>query len=144
MHALNNAIGEQFLEEEDMHQACNVYLQETLMEGLEEFRADHEAEDGWYSEAVMTTFLRVKRNIYTMNVNSPLQPQEKDLVQIFAEDVLGFLVNQPGVHWLAFRVIDGAIWQLDSMETPRIMSFQEVLAYVRRYPHAFLIQLLPS
>ena len=52
------------------------------MEGWEEFRADHEAADGWYSEAVMTTALRVKENIYTMNVNNPLQPTEKDLLRM--------------------------------------------------------------
>ena len=31
-----------------MHRACNVYLQEALMEGFQESRHDHGAADGWY------------------------------------------------------------------------------------------------
>ena len=90
----------------------------------------------------MTMALRVKGNMYAMDVNNPLQPTEESLLRVFAENVQGFLVNQPGVHWVAFRVIDGVIWLLDSTKPPESFTFQQLLAYVHYYPHAFLLQAL--
>ena len=92
----------------------------------------------------MTMALRVKGNVYVMNVDNPLQPTEENLLRVFADNVQGFLVNKPGVHWVAFRVIEGVIWRLDSTKAPEPFTFQQLLAYVHCYPHAFLLQVLTS
>ena len=93
LHALNNALGFPLLNHIDMSHACNVYLAEMQMEGSPELRNMHENEHGWYSEAVMATALRVKGNLYKLDVDKPLQPVQDEMHEIYADDVIGIVAT---------------------------------------------------
>ena len=110
------------------------------MEGSSESREDHECAAGWYSEAVMAAALRVKQNIYKMDLDKPLQPEEDNLQRIYDDDVVGIVVNKSQLHWVAFKVVEQHIWLLDSQLAPRSTTFQAFLEYVRFYRNAFLIR----
>ena len=142
LHALNNALGFAFLTAQDMTYACDVLLQEREWDGSPERREDHECAAGWYSEAVMTQALRCKRNIYKMDVDAPLKPEEEEnLERIYESDVIGVVVNVNQVHWVAFKVDEQRqIWSLDSTEFPTRKTFKAFMEYVKEYTNAFLIR----
>ena len=82
-------------------------------------RDDHEIPgSGWYSEAVMATALRAEGNIYSVYVNDPVRHSTDNPTRIFAPDTAGVVVNRAGVHWFAYKHVDGAIWCLDSVREP--------------------------
>ena len=144
-HALNNAIGHEFLTEENMNDACQTFLQEMHFEGAPEHLADHQNEDGWYSEAVMAKALQAKQNIFVMDLDHPLRADGDDLLaRAYAPDVMGIVVNHPGVHWVALRIINNIWWLLDSQRQPRHLSLTDAQSYIRRYRNAFLIRALPD
>ena len=142
LHALNNAIGFDFLTTEDMTTACDVFLDEMAMELSPEERCDHELPTGWYSEAVMAQALRVKDNIYRLNLDDPVQPAEEQVMRIFGDNVLGMTVNVEQRHWVAVRIADGRLWLLDSEQAPVQLSVLQLLDYVATYRHAFLVELI--
>ena len=119
LHALNNALGMDFLSVEDMRNACASYLAETAFEGNPEPRHMHANENGWYSEAVMTFALRQKNNLFVLDVDNPVQPEGDDPMRIYEDDVLGIVINKDQNHWMSFRVEAGQIWHLDSIHHPR-------------------------
>ena len=112
------------------------------LEGCTENRADHESPTGWYSEAVMAQALRVKQNLYKLDLDNPLQPRQEDLLRIFEDDVMGVVVNKSQVHWFALKVLDQQIWLLDSVHDPRTLTFQSFLKCVQEPEHrnAFLVR----
>ena len=130
---MNNALGLDFLSAQDMTQACDIYLEEMEFEGSMENRSDHETETGWYSEAVMAQALRVKLNIYKLDLDNPLQPKKKDLMRIFEDDVIGVVVNKSQEHWYAIKMLGQQIWLLGSTERPKTMTFQTFLACIREH-----------
>ena len=142
LHALNNALGFDFLGAEDMSRACDVLLAELAHEGNPEPRDQHELPSGWYSEAVMATALRVKDNLYQFNVDAPLLGNDDDMMRIFTDYVRGVVVNLQQQHWVAVRVVAGDIWLLDSLTAPRLLTFDDLVRFVRTYRHAFLVETL--
>ena len=140
LHALNNAVGFEFLTAADMSEACTVLLHELAMEDNPERRDDHELLTGWYSEAAMAQAFRVKQNIYRLDLDDPVQPNEGHLHRLYTEDVLGLVVNKDQEHWVAVRIVDEQIWLLDSLCTPQAITFDELLNFVRAYRHAFLVK----
>ena len=139
MHALNNAIGFALLEEPDMLHACEVYLRECEFEGSAEHRADHIAPGGWYSEAVLATVLRTKHNMFTLDVNNPVQATEASSARLFSESTAGLVINHPHTHWVAIRFWRGCIWLLNSTGTPQHMSHDDYLAYIAEFPGSFAV-----
>ena len=144
MHALNNAIGESVLTPALMPRACGVFLFEMEVEGNPEQRRDHEIPaSGWYSEAVLATVLRVHANIYSLDLDNPIQPQQPSALRIFAPDTLGVVVNRGNVHWFAYKSINGEIWVLDSMKDPHTVTFDGYKDALRTYTGAFAVVRLP-
>ena len=124
-----------------MTEACTIHLWEMEFELSTERREDHESATGWYSEAVMATALQVKDNIYMLDLNNPLKPNdEDDLHRIYGPDVMGVVVNKFQTHWYAFKVVNERIWLLDSTEEPRIVTFQEFLECIEEHENAFLVR----
>ena len=104
MHALNNVLGMEVLDAEQMSEACDSFLWENHFEGGSEVREDHETPGtGFYSEAVMTYALRRTR-IWKMDVDRPVLPDDNDEAhRIDADDVMGVIINQRQRHWIAVR-----------------------------------------
>ena len=140
LHALNNALGMDFLSVEDMRNSCVAYLAETAFEGNPEPMHMHANENGWYSEAVMTFALRQKQNLFVMDVDNPVQPEGDGPMRIYTPGVLGIVINQNQNHWMSFRVEDGQIWSLDSMAHPQRVDYQDYVATLRQYRHAFAVR----
>ncbi len=140
LHALNNALGFDLLDPCDMSHACDVFLAEMAMEGSPELRHNHENKRGWYSEAVMAQALRVKNNLYMLDLDNPLRPNQDSMMRIFAEDVRGIVVNLDQRHWVAFRILDGNIWFLNSQGAPELKSFEQLCNYITEFRHAFLLR----
>ena len=61
-------------------------------------------------------------------------------MRIFEDSVMGVVVNKSQEHWYAFKMLEQQIWHLDSQETPRDVTFQEFLEYVRKDRNAFLVR----
>ena len=144
MHALNNALGMDFVSHEDMTAACDNYLREAKFEGMRERRSMHEHPGvGWYSEAVMAYVLRWKQNIYTLDVDNPIHvDDERDPGRLFGEEVKGVVVNKQQSHWIAFRFENGKIWLLDSTDTPQVYTYPEYVAFRKNYRQAFVVRTL--
>ena len=139
LHAVNNALGFQFINEELLKVSCTEYIAHSSREGLPEVSEDHMSADGDYSEALLAFALQFHGNVYSLDVNRPFLPTEESALKVFSPDVVGVLVNQNNAHWVAVRVHEGDIWMLDSMRTaPRKLSLQDfralILTYARVYP----------
>ena len=142
MHALNNALGFDFLNEADLNDACDVYLNEAAFEGNPERRASHIAPGGWYSEAVLATVLRIKQNLFKLDLDNPVRSTNESARRLFNPHVAGIVINHPLAHWVAIREESDAIWLLDSLYTPRQLTFKEYQAYLTRYPNSFAVMIL--
>ena len=137
-------MGQPFLTSALMSCACDVFLFEMELEGNPEQHRDHEIPTfGWYSEAVLATVLRVHANIYSLDLDNPIQPQQPSALRIFAPDTLGVVVNRANVHWFAYKNINGEIWVLDSMLDPHTVTFDGYKDALRTYTGAFAVVMLP-
>ena len=115
------------------------------MEGNPEIRTNHEIPAHvWYSEAVLATVLRVHANIYSLDLDNPIQPQQPSALRIFAPDTLGVVVNRANVHWFAYKNINGEIWVPDSMLDPHTVTFDGYTDALRTYAGAFVVMRLPK
>ena len=121
-----------------------MYLNEAAFEGNPERRASHIAPRGWYSEAVLATVLRIKQNLFKLDLDNPVRPTDESARRLFNPHVAGIVINHPLAHWVAIREESDAIWLLDNLYTPRQLTFNEYQAYLTRYPSSFavMIQLL--
>ena len=149
MHALNNALGFEFILASDMRLAAQSYIDEQQFERNPERMRDHIGRSGFYSEAVMTFVLRWKiaqhelgnHARFTMDVNQPVQPNHDDASRIHEADVQGIIVNLNHAHWTAFRAENGQIWLLDSLErAPIPYTFEGFVKYLRMYRNAFVLK----
>jgi hypothetical protein len=140
LHALNNAMGIAFLDPEDMDRALEVYLNENYIEGNIEDPQIHISQTGWFSEAVMATALRVKHNLFKLNLDDPIQDNIDSMHRIFSDLVLGVVVNIDNRHWIAYRCVDEQIWKLDSAKTPARKSFAEFQKELKKYRNKFAIE----
>ena len=139
MHALNNALGFEFLEPLDLTRACNIYLSEAAFEGNPQHRSDHIAETGWYSEAVLATVLRTKQNVFRLDLDNPVRPEVSSARRLYNPHVAGIVVNHPLEHWVAIRAESDGIWLLDSRYGPKRLTFLEYQAYITQYPSSFAV-----
>ena len=115
------------------------------MDGNPAVHTDHEIPTlGWYSEAVLATALRVHCNIYSLDLDNPIQPQQHSVRRIFAPETLGIVVNRQNVHWLAYNNISGEIWLLDSMLSPDTVTLDTYSDALRTYAGAFVVVQLPT
>ena len=77
-----------------------------------------------------------------MDVDNPVQPEGDDPMRIYNKDeVLGIVINKDQNHWMSFRVEAGQIWHLDSIHRPRRVGYEEYVATLRQYRHAFALRL---
>ena len=75
-----------------------------------------------------------------MDVDNPVQPNHNDAQRIYEQNALGVIVNLNQAHWTAFRIENGQIWLLDSLEAaPIAYSFEAFVKYLRMYRNAFLV-----
>ncbi|CAK0884111.1 unnamed protein product [Prorocentrum cordatum] len=132
LHALNNALGFDFLTVADMTAACTLHLDESAMEGNPEPRHLHESDGGWYSEAVLAVALRMKQNLFRLNLDNPLQATPAGLLRLNAEAVSSAVINKDQSHWVALRVIDGDTWRLDSDAGASVLSVSDALEFLAR------------
>ena len=140
MHALNNALGEQWQSPADMEFALVHYLAEADIEGLGEAVDDHTAPGGWYSSEVLayavrsTTVRRHDRQLYQMSLE-PIGVQPYRI-----HHCLGVVVNEDNRHWVALRSIEGTIWKHDSIkDAPEPLSNAAYLKYLAEHPDAYPI-----
>ena len=143
-HALNNALGgDHLFTDEDLERACDLLIWESMIpddNGMlnPEVREDHVADDGWYSDQVMSKELQASR-AYALKL-TPLHVNVNDL-----EDpkVVGAIVNQRNQHWVALKRVGGDIWLLNSSaHSPRILPYEEYLRFVRQWRSCFPIERL--
>ena len=59
-----------------------------------------------------------------------------------SHNVSGAVVNKDQEHWVALRVVDGNLWRLDSAVGACVLSVDDTLQFLRRYPNAFLVEYL--
>ena len=75
------------------------------------------------------------------DANNPVQPTASSIRRLHAEPSLGLIVNKDNTHWTAIRREHGVYWLLDSVRAAPIrMTEGQVIAYVKRYRNAFLVQ----
>ena len=84
LHAMNNALGFQFLNEDLLKQSCTEYIAHSAREGLPEISEDHMSAGGDYSEALLAFALRYHGNVYSLDVNKPFLPTGVCLAAILA------------------------------------------------------------
>ena len=83
-----------------MDQTFEVYLDKNLLEGNIENPELYISATGWYSEAVMAIAMRVKHDLFKLNLSNPIQNTLGSLRRIFQPGVLGIIVNQKNAHWV--------------------------------------------
>ena len=134
-HSLNNALGgEHVFSNEDLSNACDVVVAESLFpdnEGIAgdpQHRHDHEAADGWYSEAVLAMTLR-----RSLNYRLLLEPLHVNPNVLEEDRIAGAVINKDNEHWVALRRVDGRIWLLDSTQQPRALHHKEYMAFIKRH-----------
>ena len=134
----------------DMASGCDAYLYGANFgpDGIGERRAQHMTSTGWYSEAVIASVIawKIAHNelgTFThlmLDLDNPVLPNENSARRIFGMDTVGLIVNKEQSHWVAFKIFAGQIWLLDSTCEPEPFTFQEYLAFLRRYPNAYLLR----
>ena len=113
-------------------------------EGNPEVRTDHEIPTfGWYSEAVLATALRAHGNIYSLDLDNPIQHHQESALRIYEHDTLGIVANRANAQWFAYKHVNGEIWLLDSMVAPHTVTFDGYKAALRTYTGAFAVVELP-
>jgi hypothetical protein len=141
-HALNNILaGDPYIETGELQESCNTVLAEShypqSQEGhvSVEDRRDHEGPGGWYSDQVLAMALQ-----RTFKYVLILRPLFEDPHSIYVDSCQGAVVNQQNRHWVALRVVDGAVWLLDSMRTPRRLTHDEYVKFVTQYPASYEVR----
>ena len=62
-------------------------------------------------------------------------------MRIYQDDVLGIVINKNQNHWMSFRMENDQIWNLDSLHQLRRVNYEEYVATLREYRHAFAVRL---
>ena len=79
-----------------------------------------------------------------LDLDNPVQPNVRSVQRLHGESALGLIVNQNRAHWTAIRKEHEVFWLLDSLQAaPISMTQSQVVAYVKRYRHAFVVRDCP-
>ena len=141
-HALNNALGgECFFTNDDMSQACDIFIEESHYPDAEGLPANvarrdlHEKGNGWYSVQVLGTALR-----HTAKFAMSEQPLRINPDVIYQQTVVGAVINQNNAHWFAIRYDNQFLWKMDSTEEePTVLSYEEYVQLVHVHRHSYPI-----
>ena len=132
-HALNNVFGgPQFLEE-DMTAAC-----EALVAQTGDDREEHSGPGGWYSHGVLCMVLETIYPPSWLLLDSPGVATSCKNV-LYNEDVAGILVNHANEHWTVVVRVQGALWHLDSLAAPMLLTEAGYKAILAKHPMAFAV-----
>ena len=72
------------------------------------------------------------QNIYKLDLDNPIRPDDNaSLFRIFYPETMGIVVNKEQSHWVAIKLINSAIWLLDSTEEPELKSFDAYREYLQ-------------
>ena len=75
-----------------------------------------------------------------LDLDNPVQPNARSVLRLRVESSLGLIVNQESMHWTAIRVEHCTYWLLDSLKAAPVQLTEErVIAYVKKWRHAFLV-----
>lgn len=120
LHALNMAVGQAAFTEAHLHNSAAAVVGEyhafAFAAGArcEARLEDHVAADGWFSEEAMAAALAADARWSFDQTSVGLQALPGASGTFWEPDVVGALVHRPG-HWVALRVVGGAVWLLDSL-----------------------------
>ena len=140
MHALNNVLGgEHIFTPDDLEEACDVVIWESLIpddNGVlhPEERSDHVAGTGWYSDQVLAKALQ---STHTWQLS--LTPLHTNVNQMEDVNVIGAIVNQRNEHWVALKRVGDQMWLLNSLESPRVLPYDEYVSFVTKWPSSYPI-----
>ena len=139
-HALNNVCGgEAHFTNQDMTDACDVLVQESLIpddNGVlsdPQDRAWHERPNGWYTDAVLDLALR---RTFRFELRRGLQ-MRYNINLIEDPSVVGIIVNKNNAHWVAIKKVHDDFWLLDSCYAPKTITYQAYVRYVNEYWRLF-------
>ena len=130
-HALNNLVGGPQFTVEDLSAAAECVCSESF-----EPRENHISSNGWYSHSVLATVLQ---NTVPPRWRLLLNPLSEDFLLEFITDplVLGALVNQSNVHWIAVVKHVSRLWIVDSLTEPTLVSESALVELLHDHPNTF-------
>ena len=91
----------------------------------------------WYSEQVLAKVL-TRTHRYKLG----LMPLYGNLNRITEDNVIGAIVNQRNLHWVALRSVESNIWLLDSLSQPRVLNYEAYVRFVIQWPNSFPVERL--
>ena len=145
MHALNNAVGLPLHDANDMTRACEIYLQETAVDGVRESRDMHERPGGWYSSEVMAKAVTSTCMSKLGRVEHVMQLEPLHVNPDALRGSVGGVVNIGNAHWVALRWCKETVWLLDSKEPrPQSLTWSEYVDFVNRHKDAYRIEMAPA
>ena len=113
LHALNNALGSHYIDEEDMPRAAEAFLFENIELG--DNIQDHLQPEGDYSIEIMSMVLRTKalQEVGQLRWQMDIQraTSTRDL-----HGCIGAVVNLNGQHWVAVRSLEDGFLYCDSVQ----------------------------
>ena len=147
-HALNNVLGGEghiIFTNEHLKDACDGVVFESLIPDREggvpadpTSHEDHMGDNGWYSEQVLAETLR-RTFLYELC----LQPLHCNPNVIYEDEVVGAVVNQDNVHWVALKRVEDHLWLLNSTEPqPETLSWSQYMSLINEFRNAFPIRRL--
>ena len=139
MHALNNALGEDFADPEGLLKACHNFIVEAAVDDIHWEVSDHVEPGGWYSSEVMANALRTisMERFDRVTFHMELQPLCESPAELHA--ARGAIVSVDR-HWVALRSISGEVWRLDSLDAePECLTNEQYVQFVTENRLAYKI-----
>ena len=146
VHALNHVVGHPVFSAAALEDAVNHVLGESAAaaaavgETSNDTRDMHVSPGGDYSEQALATALLLSPHGNWALDQTSIRLNPRGHLRLFDDDVVGALVHKPG-HWVAWRVQNGVLWELDSlMSGPRKLAAQadrRMEALLRAHGHVY-------
>lgn len=129
-----------------MSSACTDLLRESHFEHLAEIRSEHEQESGWHSEAVMAFVFRWytahhelgEAFAYKLDLDNPVLAH-RNAERIYDPRTAEIIVNEDMLHCVTLKFHNNHIWLLDSMRRPTRLTYEEYLAFLRRWQRSYAL-----
>ena len=140
LHAINNAVGHNWLSIANMQEALRDYVCTRQREGLPELSTDHATPSGYYSSEVMCHAMQMasSRTAGVRGFEMSLAPLHCNPDVISA--AVGAIVNIENRHWVALRQIGNQIWWLDSSDpSPHPLTMAVYRQRIQEHKDAFPI-----